>query len=68
MSPSYSSCRSPIDEKHATYAEDPYSLSKWECEQQCDSFVRRYESMRIASFRMHEVRLPLALPSLSHIP
>jgi nucleoside-diphosphate-sugar epimerase len=45
----------PLDHKHKTYAEDPYSLSKWECEQQCDSFVRRYESMRIASFRMHEV-------------
>ncbi len=45
----------PIDEDHPTYCEDPYSLSKWICEQQADSFARRYERMRIASLRMHMV-------------
>jgi len=44
----------PIDEKHATRAEDPYSLSKWLCEQQANSFVRRYD-MFIASMRLHYV-------------
>lgn len=43
----------PVDEDHPTYAEDPYSLSKWVLEQQADSFVRRYESMTIASLRFH---------------
>jgi UDP-glucose 4-epimerase len=41
----------PLDEKHPTYNEDPYSLSKWICEQQGDSFARRYETMSIASLR-----------------
>jgi UDP-glucose 4-epimerase len=45
----------PIDEEHATYAEDPYALSKWICEQQGDSFARRYEGIRIASMRFHWV-------------
>ncbi len=45
----------PVDELHANYCEDPYSLSKWICEQQADSFVRRYEEMRIASLRFHLV-------------
>ena len=43
----------PVDEKHSTYAEDPYSLSKWVLEQQGDAFVRRYEWMTIASLRLH---------------
>jgi nucleoside-diphosphate-sugar epimerase len=43
----------PLDEQHPTYAEDPYSLSKWVLEQQADSFARRYEWMTIASFRFH---------------
>jgi nucleoside-diphosphate-sugar epimerase len=43
----------PIDEQHPTYAEDPYSLSKWVLEQQADAFARRYEGMRIASLRFH---------------
>lgn len=43
----------PVDEAHPTYAEDPYSLSKWVLEQQADSFVRRYEWMTIASLRFH---------------
>jgi len=45
----------PIDERHPTYNEDPYSLSKWICEQQADSFARRYEAMTIASLRFHWV-------------
>lgn len=43
----------PLDEKHPTYTEDPYSLSKWVLEQQADSFARRYEWMTIASLRFH---------------
>lgn len=45
----------PLDEQHPTYNEDPYSLSKWICEQQGDSFARRYEAMIIASMRFHWV-------------
>lgn len=41
----------PLDEKHPTYNEDPYSLSKWICELQADSFARRYETMTISSLR-----------------
>lgn len=43
----------PIDETHSNYSEEPYSLSKWICEQQADAFVRRYETMSIASMRFH---------------
>lgn len=53
----------PIDEFHPTYNEDPYSLSKWICEQQADSFVRRYENMVIASLRFHWVVNTTQLPS-----
>jgi nucleoside-diphosphate-sugar epimerase len=45
----------PVDERHPTYNEDPYSLSKWVCEQQGDSFARRYATMTIASLRFHGV-------------
>ena len=45
----------PLDEHHPSYNEDPYSLSKWICEQQGDSFARRYEHMNIASLRFHWV-------------
>ena len=45
----------PIDEAHPNYAEDPYSLSKWICEQQADAFARRYEGVSIASLRFHWV-------------
>jgi UDP-glucose 4-epimerase len=45
----------PLDEQHPTYNEDPYSLSKWICEMQGDSFARRYEQMSIASMRFHGV-------------
>jgi len=43
----------PLDEQHPTYAEDPYSLSKWVLEQQGDAFARRFEWMTIASLRLH---------------
>lgn len=43
----------PLDEEHPTYAEDPYSLSKWVLEQQADAFARRYDWMTIASLRFH---------------
>jgi UDP-glucose 4-epimerase len=46
----------PVDERHPTYAEDPYALSKWVLEQQADAFARRYESMTIASLRFHWLR------------
>jgi nucleoside-diphosphate-sugar epimerase len=46
----------PVDEAHPTYAEDPYSLSKWVAEQQADSFARRHEHMSIASLRLHALR------------
>lgn len=45
----------PVDEDHPNHCEDPYSLSKWICEQQADAFVRRYADMRIASLRFHYV-------------
>jgi nucleoside-diphosphate-sugar epimerase len=43
----------PVDERHPTYAEDPYSLSKWVLEQQGDAFARRFPSMRLSSLRFH---------------
>ena len=43
----------PLDEAHPTYNEDPYSLSKWICEIQADSFARGYEEMTLASLRFH---------------
>jgi nucleoside-diphosphate-sugar epimerase len=45
----------PLDEQHPTYNEDAYSLSKWVCEQQADSFVRLYDTMIIASLRFHGI-------------
>jgi nucleoside-diphosphate-sugar epimerase len=45
----------PVDEEHPTYNEDPYSLSKRICEEQADSFARRYESMTISTLRFHAV-------------
>lgn len=45
----------PLDELHPTHAEDPYSLSKWICERQADAIVQRFESMSIASLRLHGV-------------
>lgn len=43
----------PLDERHPTYNEDAYSLSKWVMEAQADSFARRCEGMTIASLRLH---------------
>jgi nucleoside-diphosphate-sugar epimerase len=45
----------PLDEEHPNYSEEPYSLSKWICEQQADAFARRYEDISIASLRFHYV-------------
>lgn len=45
----------PLDEAHPNYTEEPYSLSKWICEQQADTFARRYSDLRIASMRFHLV-------------
>lgn len=45
----------PLDEEHPNYSEDPYSLSKWICEEQGRAFARRYEGMTIASMRFHWV-------------
>jgi UDP-glucose 4-epimerase len=41
----------PLDEQHPTYAEDPYSMSKWALEQQGDAFARRYENTPRRSVR-----------------
>ena len=41
----------PVDERHPTYNEDDYSLSKWVLEQQADSFARRDPSLTISSLR-----------------
>jgi UDP-glucose 4-epimerase len=45
----------PVDEQHRSYAEDPYSLSKWICEQQAFSLTRRFEDLSVASLRLHGV-------------
>lgn len=45
----------PVDEAHPTYAEDPYSLSKWIGEQQADAIARRFEGVSIASLRLHGI-------------
>ncbi len=43
----------PVDERHPTYNEDDYSLSKWVGEIQADSFARRFPGMTISSLRFH---------------
>lgn len=43
----------PLDEQHPTYAEDPYSMSKWASELQGDAFARLHDDMSIASLRFH---------------
>ena len=45
----------PVDEQHPTYNEDPYSLSKWICEQQADAIARRHATITIASLRFHGI-------------
>ncbi len=58
----------PLDEEHPTYNEDPYSLSKWICEEQGNSFARRYENMVISSMRFHWVvsERPVAAKSVGY--
>jgi UDP-glucose 4-epimerase len=43
----------PIDESHPSYAEDPYGLSKSECEQQADAICRSAPGLSVASLRLH---------------
>lgn len=45
----------PLDEQHPNYTEEPYGLSKWICEQQADTFARRYDDLTISSMRFHWV-------------
>ena len=45
----------PVDEQHPNSSEEPYSLSKWICEQQADAFARRHEDVQISSLRFHWV-------------
>jgi len=45
----------PIDEEHPNQTEEAYGLSKWICEQQADTFARRYDDLQIASIRFHWV-------------
>jgi nucleoside-diphosphate-sugar epimerase len=52
----------PIDEQHPDRNEEPYGLSKWICEQQANSLVRRYDDLSIASIRFHWV-LPDVTPA-----
>jgi nucleoside-diphosphate-sugar epimerase len=43
----------PVDEKHPTFNQDEYGLSKCVLEAQCDSFGRRHPDMTISSLRLH---------------
>jgi len=43
----------PVDEKHPSFNQDEYGLSKVVMEQQGDSFARRYPDMTISSLRLH---------------
>jgi nucleoside-diphosphate-sugar epimerase len=43
----------PVDEKHPTFIQDEYGLSKIVLETQADSFARRYPEMTISSLRLH---------------
>jgi UDP-glucose 4-epimerase len=45
----------PVDERHPSYTEDPYGLSKWIAETQADNLARRYSRLTIASLRLHAV-------------
>lgn len=48
----------PVDEEHASRAEDSYSLSKWFAEQQADALVRRHGEITVASMRYHGIHEP----------
>lgn len=52
----------PVDERHPTYAQDPYSLSKWIAEEQASAVARRNPALRVASLRMHALRDRAGLP------
>ena len=58
----------PVDERHPTYTEDPYSLSKWIEEAQASDFARRHDTLAITSLRFHaivdDVDRPRALAAL----
>ena len=43
----------PVDEKHPTFNQDEYGLSKCVMETQADSFARRHPDMTISSLRLH---------------
>ena len=43
----------PVDEKHPTFNQDEYGLSKCVLEAQGDSFARRHPDMTISSLRLH---------------
>jgi UDP-glucose 4-epimerase len=58
----------PLDERHATRCEDPYSLSKWLCEQQADAFARRHEDAVFASLRFHYVTPERARAEAHYLP
>ncbi|WWC63011.1 uncharacterized protein I303_105609 [Kwoniella dejecticola CBS 10117] len=45
----------PLDENHPCRPEDAYSMSKYFCELQSDSYVRRFPKLRVASLRFHGV-------------
>ncbi|KAK8864135.1 hypothetical protein IAR55_001381 [Kwoniella newhampshirensis] len=48
----------PLDEKHPCRPEDAYSLCKYMCELQADSFVRTHPALRVATLRFHGVVPP----------
>jgi len=43
----------PVDEEHPSYAQDPYSLSKWIGEQQAAAVARQFPQMTISVLRLH---------------
>ncbi|MBD3624098.1 MAG: NAD(P)-dependent oxidoreductase [Rhodobacteraceae bacterium] len=58
----------PLDEAHPNYGEDPYSLSKWICEQQADNIVRSFDGTRIASLRFHYTVPDRAIAEQNYVP
>ncbi|MEA3446039.1 MAG: NAD(P)-dependent oxidoreductase [Bacteroidota bacterium] len=56
----------PINEHHPTYADDPYGLSKWICEQQAESLSRRYKNLSIASLRFHWIVKDRSIPQRAY--
>ena len=56
----------PVDERHPTYAEDAYSLSKWVLEAQADAVARLHPEMTIASMRFHGLNKRSFFPPDAH--